>query len=85
MAGLKLTFLALPCSSPETAGWLLKPCLTFRAVSSSCKGGGRRSACHEGSLGGPRKVRGGVLGVPGGSLRGSRESLGVPWRSMGGS
>lgn len=35
LAGLKLTFLALPCSSPETAGWLLKPCLTFRAVSSS--------------------------------------------------
>lgn len=37
-AGLKLTFLALPCSSPETAGWLLKPCLTFRAVSSSWGG-----------------------------------------------
>lgn len=35
LAGLKLTFLALPCSSPETAGWLLKPCFTFRAVSSS--------------------------------------------------
>lgn len=38
LAGLKLTFLALPCSSPETAGWLLKPCFTFRAVSSSCGG-----------------------------------------------
>ncbi len=33
--GLKLTFLALPCSSPETAGWLLNPCLTFNAVNSS--------------------------------------------------
>lgn len=33
--GLKLTFLALPCSSPETAGWLLNPCFTFSAVNSS--------------------------------------------------
>lgn len=33
--GLKLTFLALPCSSPDTAGWLLNPCFTFRAVNSS--------------------------------------------------
>lgn len=33
--GLKLTFLALPCSSPDTAGWLLNPCFTFSAVSSS--------------------------------------------------
>lgn len=45
-AGLKLTFLALPCSSPETAGWLLKPCLTFSAVSSSCGGRTVSSARH---------------------------------------
>lgn len=35
LEGLKLTFLALPCSSPDTAGWLLNPCLTFSAVNSS--------------------------------------------------
>lgn len=35
LEGLKLTFLALPCSSPDTAGWLLNPCFTFSAVNSS--------------------------------------------------
>lgn len=35
LEGLKLTFLALPCSSPDTAGWLLNPCFTFNAVNSS--------------------------------------------------
>lgn len=34
---LMTIFLADPCSSPEKAGWLLKPCFTFTAVSSSCK------------------------------------------------
>lgn len=53
LEGLKLTFLAVPCSSPETAGWLLKPCFTFRAVSSSCRREGEvhlgpedSSLCH---------------------------------------
>jgi hypothetical protein len=34
--GLITMFLAEPCSSPVKAGWLLNPCFTFTAVSSSC-------------------------------------------------